>query len=105
MRKIIPIAKAETLKRVHCFVKPPKTFSIAGCKCGNEETQWSEYERHCWCPECQIDFIPEHNGIFDGPIPVGAAALLGISFDRIVIATREFERYNTQTLQYEKVAI
>jgi len=67
---------------------------MAGCpKCGNEETQWSEFEKHLWCEKCQVDFIPKHAGIFDGPILVRVCELLGIYFDRVNIITGLFERF------------
>lgn len=56
-------------KRVNCYIQPPRVFDIAPCSCGNADTQWSEYEGHLWCAKCEKDFIPEHTGIFSGPIP------------------------------------
>lgn len=41
-----------------------------------------------------------HAGIFDGPIPVNAAGLLGISFDRINLETGKFERFDPDTATY-----
>ena len=72
----------ELVKRKWWFIKPPSHFEVARCKCGDNNSVWSEYQEHLWCSICNIDFIPEHNGIFDGPIPMGAAKLMGISFDR-----------------------
>lgn len=46
----------------------------------------------CWCAECRRDFIPEHGGVFDGPIPVKAAHLLGLCFSRINLKTGVIER-------------
>lgn len=84
---------AESLaKRKWVYVQRPPTFEMPVCECGNQETQWSEFEKHLWCEKCQKDFIPKHNGILDGPIPVGVAKMLGISFDRLNLETEQIER-------------
>jgi hypothetical protein len=79
-------------KRTWVYVQRPSSYEIAGCKCGNADPDWSEFKGMLWCPTCLIDFVPEHNGVFDGPIPVAAAALLGMSFDRFNLETQEVER-------------
>lgn len=66
------------------------------------DTQWSEYEKHVWCEKCQKDFIPEHNGIFDGPIIIETCFLLGISFDRLNLETSKVERFNREALNWEE---
>lgn len=76
-------------KRTHVYVQRPHEYEIAGCACGNGDPDWSEFKGHLWCQECEIDFIPEHGGVFDGPIPVGVSALLGMSFDQVNIETGE----------------
>jgi hypothetical protein len=91
----------ELKKRKKCYVMPPRAFEIAGCDCGNQNTQWSEYEGHLWCAKCEKDFIPAHGGIFDGPIPVGTCRILGIRFDEIDLETGEVFMA-TYTLQGEK---
>ena len=68
-------------KRRWCYVKNPSHFDIGPCKCGNTNTQWSEYENHLWCENCKIDFIPEDKGIFDGPIGLESANILGYNFN------------------------
>ena len=77
-----------------CYVQPPLTYEMAPCRCGNHDTQWSEYAGHLWCAKCEIDFIPEHAGIFDGPIPVGCCHMLGIYFDRLNLETRQVEPFD-----------
>lgn len=75
-------------KRTTCYMCPPVEFEVAGCpKCGGSNTAWSEYQGHVWCFDCQIDYVPAHWGVLDGPVPVGVAQLIGLSFDRIEIAT------------------
>lgn len=88
-------------KREWVYTQPPKAYEMAPCACGNVDTEWSEYEGHLWCSKCQIDFIPEHGGIFDGPIPVNTASLLGITFNRFYIDAKELWVYNLDTLKYE----
>lgn len=46
---------------------------------------WSEYKDHLWCPACEQDFVPAHWGVFDGPIPLHSATLLGMDFSRYEI--------------------
>lgn len=89
-------------RRIWVYCMPPKAYEMAGCSCGNQDTQWSEFENYLWCEKCQKDFIPEHNGILDGPIPVHLAEMMGIRFDRVIIETGEVERFsNTFTWKKE----
>ena len=81
-------------KREWCYILQPSRYDIAPCKCGNYDTQWSEFKGHLWCDKCMVDFIPENNGIFDGPIPIKAAMLLGLSFDRIDLKTNKIIKFN-----------
>lgn len=83
---------SEQPKRTWVYVMPPSHFEIAGCGCGNNETQWSEYKDHLWCETCQEDFTPEHWGILDGPVGIKACLLLGINFDRMNLETKQIER-------------
>lgn len=77
------------------YAQPPATYGMAGCPiCGNFKTQWSEYQKHNWCAKCEIDFIPEHAGIFDGPIPINVCAMLGIYFDRVNLETNQIETFD-----------
>jgi len=83
-------------RRTWVYVQPPSMYEIAPCSCGNEATQWSEFRHHLWCGKCGKDFVPEHNGIFDGPIPVMACLMLGISFDRFNLETRQIEPFKLE---------
>ncbi len=74
-------------KRTWCYVQSPDNFDFPAHDCGTIATQWSEYKGHLWCEECQKDFIPSHNGVFDGPIPVATAMMLGMSFHTVDLAT------------------
>ncbi len=92
----------EIKRRTWVYRQPPKVYEMAACDCGNQDTQWSEFEDYLWCEQCRKDFIPAHNGIFDGPIPVHLAEMMGIRFDRVMIETGEVERFSTETLTWEK---
>lgn len=83
-------------KRTWVYVQPPASYEIAPCSCGNTDTQWSEFKHHLWCDKCQKDFIPDHGGIFEGPIAVTVCSMLGISFDRFNLETNEIEPFNPQ---------
>jgi hypothetical protein len=81
----------EPKRRVRVYVQRPAQYEIAGCICGNSDPDWSEFVGMLWCPKCQKDFIPEHGGIFDGPIPVEGCALLGIDLRCVNLETGEVE--------------
>lgn len=74
-------------QRTHVYVQRPKHYGIAGCPCGNSDPEWSEYEGHLWCKWCEKDFVPMHNGIFDGPIGINVAKLLNIDLRQINLTT------------------
>lgn len=76
-------------------------FEMGGCACGNEDTQWSEYEGHLWCENCQKDFVPKESGVFSGPISAGAAKIMGIVFDRIDLSNGKIDRFDTKLGLYE----
>lgn len=80
-------------KRTHVYVQRPAEYEMAGCECGNNDPEWSEYKGHLWCNKCQKDFQPTHGGVFDGPIAVNVCAMLGLSFDRINLETKELEPF------------
>ena len=81
-------------KRTYCYVQSPANYGIANCpQCDTPPQQYSEYHDRVWCEKCQIDYIPTHFGVFDGPIALEACELLGMSFDRIHIPTGNLERF------------
>lgn len=82
-------------RRTWHYLQSPIVYEMAACACGNADTQWSEYAKHLWCSRCCIDFVPEHAGIFDGPIPVNLCAMMGISFDRMNMETGKVEPFET----------
>jgi hypothetical protein len=87
-------------KRTWCYAHPPASFEVDPCSCGNTNTQWSEFEGHLWCASCQKDFKPKHSGIFSGPIPIELATRLGLSFDRIDLATGEIQKLDPDSGKY-----
>ena len=76
----------EQQKRTWVWIMKPQKYEIACDICGGSNIEWSEFEHMIWCYECQKD-TPGNGGIFDGPIPLGACALLGLSFDRVDLQT------------------
>ena len=83
----------ELEKRTWYYVgKPCHDYDIAPCKCGNQDVVYSEYVDRLWCAKCEIDFEPEHWGVFSGAIPWEAAAIIGYTFDRINLETDKYER-------------
>lgn len=78
-------------KRKWVYVQRPKEYEIAGCPCGNSDPDWSEFAGHLWCATCRKDFVPTDNGIFDGPVPVNACALMGIDLRRFNLETQQIE--------------
>ena len=63
------------------YVQEPSVYGITCDLCDGENINWSEWEHKIWCYDCEID-TDGHAGIFDGPIPVMASELLGLSFAR-----------------------
>lgn len=80
--------------RTWVYVQRPASYGIADCDCGNDDPDWSEFSGHLWCAGCQKDFVPAHNGVFDGPIPVMTARLLGYNFDRFNLETGQVEPFD-----------
>jgi hypothetical protein len=73
------------------YVQRPCEYEIPGCPCGNTDPDWSEFAGMLWCASCKKDFIPEHNGIFDGPILVNVSRMLGIDLRRFNLETKQIE--------------
>lgn len=97
--KAKPEAAPKLKKRKWIYVQRPAVYEIAPCECGNADPDWSEYAGRLWCKACKKDFVPAHNGIFDGPIAVNACRMMGIVFDRYVIKTKTVEpfEYNAKS--------
>ena len=72
------------------------------CVCGNADPDWSEFKKHLWCPTCQKDFIPDHYGVLDGPVPVNISELIGIYFDTLDLETGEIKPGPSGVLHFSK---
>ena len=76
----------ELEKRTWFYVNSPTTYEIHCDRCGGSNLEWSEYAGMVWCYDCQIDTKGD-GGIFAGPIAIKLMEMLGISLDRIDLAT------------------
>jgi hypothetical protein len=77
-------------KRTYVYIQRPCSYLISGCPmCGNLDSEWSEYRNYMWCSTCNIDFLPEDSGIFDGPVPIKVCYMMGLYFDVIDLNTGE----------------
>lgn len=78
----------ELIKRTEVYLQRPIEFEMSGCKCGNNNPDWSEFRGHLWCATCEIDFVPEQQGFVDGsPVGINAAHLMGLCFATMEIET------------------
>lgn len=75
-------------KRKEHFVQKPQVYGIRCDVCGSDNLDWSEYEGLIWCYNCEID-TKGTAGIFDGPIPINLCKMMGISFDKFNLETKE----------------
>ncbi len=92
-------------KRKWHYLYPPKAFECKCEKCNGRNLTWSEWDNHLWCYDCQIDFDPKdsaYSGVFSGPIPIGVSSTLGLSFDRYMMQEDRIERFNINTLKWDK---
>lgn len=76
-------------KRTWIYVQPPMAYSVFCDICGNPYVEWSEFEGHVFCWRCLKD-TGGTGGIFDGPIPINGAKILGLCFDRIDLETGQW---------------
>lgn len=94
---------ADLKMRTWHYVQNPKEYEIECNMCGESNIEWSEYEGHIWCYDCKKD-VTGTMGIFDGPIPMTTAAILGICFDRWDMVNKVRLRLNRVTDKYEPIA-
>ena len=74
--------------RERVFVLEPARYQIRCDLCRGAKITWSEYEHCIWCYDCEKD-TEGTGGIFDGPIPLAATQLLGLSLDMVDLETGE----------------
>jgi hypothetical protein len=92
----------ELKKRKWMYVQKPYSYEIVCDKCNGTNIEWSEFEGLIWCYDCQID-TKGTGGVFDGPIPLEVAGVLGMSFDRIDLERKCLMRYNKEKNDYVAV--
>lgn len=92
-------------KRKWFYVLSPTAFDMRCDHCWQGELDdgtgtniiWSEYEGKIWCYDCKVD-TDGMEGIFDGPVPIQACYMLGLTFDRYNIEKGCVERLNINKL-------
>ena len=90
--------------RERVFILEPARYEIRCDLCAGVNITWSEYEHLIWCYDCQEDTAGT-GGIFDGPIPLKAMELFGLSLDMVDLKTgqRFTPVINEQTRKLEYV--
>jgi hypothetical protein len=96
------MAEIKLKKRTWIYVQNPREYEITCDKCGGVNIEWSEFEAHIWCYECKID-TKGTEGVFGGPIPIEAAKILGMSFDRYDMVNKCLLKYDKEKQQYVPV--
>lgn len=79
-------------KRTWHYINSPASFDMHCDKCEGRNITWSEYAHKIWCYDCEVD-TEGFKGVFDGPIPVEGAWMLGLSFDIFNMETGKIERF------------
>lgn len=79
--------------RKWCYCQKPGVYEVYCDICAGSNTTWSEYEHMIWCYDCGIDTKGD-GGIFDGPIPIELAQLMGMSFDRIRLVDNKILKWS-----------
>ena len=74
------------IKRIDCYVCSPVSMELTCPKCNGVNITWSEWEKHIWCYDCNLDV--EYKSGF-GPVPVQLASMLGIDLRRYNIESGE----------------
>jgi hypothetical protein len=80
--------KPKLKKRTWIYVQKPWEYEIECDRCGGRNIEWSEYEKHIWCYDCKVD-TKGTEGVFGGPIPIQAAAILGMDFRRFDLKSKK----------------
>lgn len=90
------------VKRIWHYVQNPKEYEIECAKCGGHNIEWSEWDGHIWCYDCKKDIkiTKRTNGVFGGPIPIQAAALVGMCFDRWDMVNKQILTWDDKKKEY-----
>jgi len=97
--QIIKDVPQDQAKRKWYYVQKPQEYDITCDRCGGRNLDWSEYASKIWCYDCEID-TKGTGGVFDGPIPIGVAAVLGMSFDRYDMENKCILTYDQEQQKY-----
>jgi hypothetical protein len=73
-------------KRAWVYIHKPAVYEMHCDKCGGGNLEWSEYECMVWCYDCEIDTCGD-GGVFAGPVALEVMEALGMSLDRLALAT------------------
>jgi hypothetical protein len=87
-------------KRTWCYIMEPYLYDIECDLCHGTRITWSEFEHRVWCFDCEED-TKGTDGIFGGPIPIGAATMMGLSFDKIRIRDNTILKFNPKTGKWD----
>lgn len=90
---------AEKVKRVWCYIQKPAEHDIQCTKCKGINLDWSEWARHVWCRDCEIDF-DDYTTALSGPVPVMLAHMLGLCMDEYNLETEEVRYFNFDTRDF-----
>jgi hypothetical protein len=78
----------------------PYLYDIECDLCHGSRITWSEYEHKIWCFDCEDD-TKGTDGVFGGPIPINAAYMLGVSFDKVRIRDGAILKLNRKTHSWD----
>jgi len=87
--------KEELNKRTWHYVQKPVEYGIECDICNGNNLNWSEYKGKIWCYDCKKD-TKGTGGVFNGPIPINTAQLLGISFDIYNMLKKEVIEFESE---------
>jgi len=68
------------IKRIDCYVCSPVSMDLVCPKCKGVNIAWSEWEKHIWCYDCNLDVEYKSSGF--GPVPMEMASMLGLDLRR-----------------------
>ncbi len=96
--------KPKLKKRTWHYLQNPAHHEITCQKCHGSNLDWSEYEGHVWCYDCNIDFTG-YNSVLSGPVAIHLAAMLGISTDRYDLKTKKISHYDLKKDEFIEMTI
>src|SRR5437016_4147205 len=94
----------EKAKRTWYYIQKPMHHGVTCTKCKGHNLEWSEYDKHVWCYDCEIDFTGYVSAL-DGPVPTQVASMLGICFDRYLMETNDVDYYDLEKQDYVRMSL